>query len=416
MTAADDTNGADTNRDGANGDGAKRYVAGTHRVVDPAATLARVLPLAPRMGITRVAVLTGLDVLGIPVVAATRPNSRSIAVHQGKGVSLAAAKASAVMEAVETFHAETMTLPLRLAAHDELADAADPACLPRAAGGAAGDARILWVEARELLTGGRVFVPHELVGADYTHPAPPGGGLFQATTNGLASGNHWLEAVLHGLYEVVERDAIALWRAGGEAARAASAVALDSIDGTVSAALLARYRAAAVAVRVWDVTSDIGLPCFVALAVAPNGADGVEPELGSGCHADRDVALSRALSEAAQARLTRISGARDDFAPEGYGDVARAERLALAGQWLDAPARRGFRRAPSCAGPTLRHDLDTALARLGAAGLRQVAYVDLTRAEFAIPVARVIIPGLEGPWTPACGNYTPGARARAVAR
>ena len=72
------------------------------------ATLARVLPMAPRMGITRFAVLTGLDVLGIPVVAATRPNSRSIAVHQGKGVTLAAAKASAVMEAVETFHAETM--------------------------------------------------------------------------------------------------------------------------------------------------------------------------------------------------------------------------------------------------------------------------------------------------------------------
>ena len=77
-----------TEPDDTAGDGVKRYSAGTHRVVDPAATLARVLPLAPRMGITRVAVLTGLDVLGIPVVAATRPNSRSIAVHQGKGVTL----------------------------------------------------------------------------------------------------------------------------------------------------------------------------------------------------------------------------------------------------------------------------------------------------------------------------------------
>src|SRR5580692_11305085 len=124
------------------GDGTKHFHAGTHRVVDPATTLARVLPLAPRMGITRVAVLTGLDVLGIPVVAATRPNSRSIAVHQGKGITLDAAKASAVMEAVETFHAETMSLPLRLAAHDELPAAADPAALPRAAGRALGDARI----------------------------------------------------------------------------------------------------------------------------------------------------------------------------------------------------------------------------------------------------------------------------------
>jgi ribosomal protein S12 methylthiotransferase accessory factor len=396
------------------GDGTKHFHAGTHRVVDPATTLARVLPLAPRMGITRVAVLTGLDVLGIPVVAATRPNSRSIAVHQGKGVTLDAAKASAVMEAVETFHAETMSLPLRLAAHHELA-AADSAALPRAAGRTLGDARILWVEAHELMGGGTLFVPHELVTADYTHPAPAGSGFFQATTNGLASGNHWLEALLHGLYEVVERDAIALWRAGGARARDARAVALDSVDGEVSAALLARYRAAEVTVRVWDVTSDILLPCFVALAVAPGGADGVEPELGSGCHANRDVALSRALSEAAQARLTRISGARDDFAPETFDDDAKSERLDMATQWLRSPARRAFQNAPDCAGPSLWHDLDTALARVDAAGLRQVAYVDLTRADFGIPVARVIVPGLEGPWTPEGGDYTPGTRARAVA-
>src|ERR1700683_2893370 len=97
-----------TGPDAMTGDGTKQFCGGTPPVVDPATALARVLPLAPRMGITRVAVLTGLDVLGVPVVAATRPNSRSIAVHQGKGVTLAAAKASAVMEAVETLHRDKM--------------------------------------------------------------------------------------------------------------------------------------------------------------------------------------------------------------------------------------------------------------------------------------------------------------------
>jgi YcaO-like protein with predicted kinase domain len=395
--------------------GAKRFRVGTHRVEPPEQTLARVMPLAPRMGITRVAVLTGLDVLGIPVAAATRPNSRSIAVHQGKGLTLAAAKASAVMEAVETFHAETMTLPLRLATHDDLPGAVDPATLPRAAGRALGGARILWVEARDLMNGGSMFVPQELAGADYTHPAQPGSGWFQATTNGLASGNHRLEAVLHGIYETVERDAIALWRAGDEAARAARLVDTDTIDGAVNRDLLARFRAAGVMVRIWDVTSDIALPAFVAMAVSPDGAEGVEPELGSGCHADRQVALARALTEVAQARLTRISGARDDFAPDGYGGAARAERTAIARHWLRGPARRTFGLAPDCAGPTLSHDLDTALERLRMAGIRQVAYVDLTRADFGIPVARIIVPGLEGPWTPPDGDYTPGARARAVA-
>jgi ribosomal protein S12 methylthiotransferase accessory factor len=106
---------------------------------------------------------------------------------------------------------------------------------------------------------------------------------------------------------------------------------------------------------------------------------------------------------------------RDDFAPEGHADVARADRLDMARLWLRAPAQRDFHDAPSCTGSTLRQDLDAVLARLAAAGLRQVAYVDLSRAEFGVPVARVIVPDLEGPWTPEGGDYTAGARARAVA-
>jgi YcaO-like protein with predicted kinase domain len=391
-------------------DGAKRYTTGTHRIMDPDATLASLLPRARLMGITRLAVLTGLDVLGIPVAAAVRPNSRSIAVHQGKGVTLSAAKASAIMEAVETWHAETISLPLRLASFAELAPAAaDPMLLPRCADREAGDERLLWIEAQDLMSGSPLWVPHELVSADFTGPIPSGAGLFQATTNGLASGNHWLEAVLHGLYEAVERDAIALWRTASDAVQDRTAIDLDSIDAPVSLSLLHAFRRAGVAVRVWDVTSDIRLPSFLCLAASD---DGVEPELGSGCHADADVALSRALTEAAQARLTRISGARDDFAAASYRPVARAGRDAAARRWLGAPASRVFRAAPDCAGATLRHDLDEALRRLRAVGIRQVAWVDLTQPAFGIPVARVIIPGLEGPWTPPEGEYTPGPRAR----
>ncbi|MHC4093368.1 MAG: YcaO-like family protein, partial [Planctomycetota bacterium] len=67
---------------------------GTHRTVSPAETLARLTPLLPQMGITRVANITGLDFIGIPVVMVCRPNSRSIAVAQGKGLELVAAKVS----------------------------------------------------------------------------------------------------------------------------------------------------------------------------------------------------------------------------------------------------------------------------------------------------------------------------------
>ena len=99
---------------------AKGHKSGTHRVVSPRETLARVQPYLAPMGITRVANVTGLDTIGIPVVMAYRPNARSLAVSQGKGLDLDAARASAVMESVEGYHSENVELPLKLASYRDL--------------------------------------------------------------------------------------------------------------------------------------------------------------------------------------------------------------------------------------------------------------------------------------------------------
>ena len=384
-------------------DGDKAYVDGTHRVVAPEATLARVLPLARAMGVTRLAVLTGLDVLGIPTVAAVRPNSRSIAVHQGKGVTLAAAKVSALMEAAECFHAEQFDGMLRLATLDEVratAQATDPARLPGRPS-LAGE-RLLWVQGRDLMRGGVVWVPHELVTADYTAPVLEQ--RFQASTNGLASGNHWLEAVLHGLYELIERDALAMWHAEPPARLRARAVDLNSVDGPC-AALLAAFARARLTVRVWEITSDVGIAAFECLVAPGDAADPVEPEFGSGCHADRGVALSRALTEAAQARLTRISGARDDFELDEFAASGKAALRRMAAHRLGPAGARALQAAPTHAATSLAADLDHVLARLRSVGCDQVAHVDLTRPELGLPVARMIVPGLEPPFlAPGAGH------------
>lgn len=399
----------------------KRFREGTHRVVAPEVTLARVLPMSARMGITRIAVLTGLDRIGIPVAAAVRPNSRSVAQHQGKGATLAAAKASALMEAAETYHAESISLPLRLASFVELGSGAvAPNSLPLAPSGAGlGSAvmteRLLWVAAEELMAGAPVWVPFELVSTDFTQLPPIGGAIFQATTNGLAAGNTWLEAILHSLYEVIERDAVAIWRAATSARQDARAIDLDTVDTALCRGLLALFARAGMTVRVWDVSSDVRLPSFVCLVQSRDTSDGVEPQLGSGCHAARDIALARALTEAAQARAAVISGARDDFTPMGYSAATRARQWEIAAHWLRSPARRSFAAAPDLASPDdLACDLEMVLAALDAAGIRQVAWVDLGQPEIGIPVVRVIVPGLEGPWTPETGEYVPGSRARAA--
>jgi YcaO-like protein with predicted kinase domain len=171
---------------------AKRFFGATHRTVSPEETWERIVPLLPRYGITRVADLTGLDRIGLPVAAAIRPLSRSVVVAAGKGVSLAAAKVSAVMEAIECAHAETIELPLTFASRNEIvARGAAPelATLPQMRGSVVtDDTRLLWIGGNTL-AGVAIMVPYELVHAHYCPYALPAAGMFQATTNGLSSGN-----------------------------------------------------------------------------------------------------------------------------------------------------------------------------------------------------------------------------------
>ncbi len=398
--------------------GHKAYWAGTHRTVTPAETLARVRPLMPAMGITRIANITGLDRLGIPVVMVCRPNARSIAVSQGKGLTLDAAKASGLMESVETFHAESITRPLILATAGEL-DRSHPLVnielLPRAMASRFNmDEPILWIEGRDIVGGSSRWLPYEFVHTDYTLPPGPASGYFPANTNGLASGNHFLEAVSHGICEVIERDAVTLCLQSGERFRRQRVLRLDSVDDEACRELLEKFAQARVNVRVWDVTSDVGVASFYCVVMGEDDAF-VHPEFGSGCHPVRQVALLRALTEAAQARTTHIAGSRDDFTRSDYSETARSRRYERCRLLMDACGEgRHFHEVPNYESETMRADVDWIMGRLRSVGIQQVLVVDLAKPEFGIPVVRVVVPGLEGPDTGGRADYVAGPRARAA--
>lgn len=397
----------------------KAHRDGTHRTVAPARTLERLQPILPRVGVTRVAVITGLDVIGIPVVMVCRPNGRSLSVSQGKGVDLTAAKVSGIMEALEAWHAEHVLLPLRLATYRELREVArvvDVDLLPRPSWSRFHpDLSILWVEGTDVLTAERVWVPFECVHLDFRVPGPQGTGCFLANGTGLAAGNHLLEAVSHALCEVVERDAFALWGERTPAERASRRIDLATVDDPACRLLVDAYEAAGVGVVASDLTTDVGLPVF-SVTIVDRRADyarRLPAAIGGGCHPHRGVALSRALAEAAQSRLTLIAGSRDDCPPDHYRQVRDVAAIATHVARLDGTCGRSFADAPHVEGTSIGEDVAHELDRLRAVGVRQAILVDLTRPDVRVPVVRMVVPGMEG-WTDKVEPNVPGARRLAL--
>lgn len=374
------------------------------------------MPIAGQFGITRVANVTGLDRIGIPVVMVCRPNSRSVAVSQGKGLDLDAAKASGLMEAIETWHAERMEHCLKLASYSQLHErhkVIDVARLPRIEGGLYDDdVPLLWVEGEDLLNGSAVWLPYEMVHSNYTLPRPTGHGCFPASTNGLASGNHYLEAVSHAICEVIERDSTTLWHYLSTDRRAATRLDRDSIEDDHNRQILDMLDDAGLQTVIWDTTTDIQVPSFYCLLLDDETESG-HMGAGAGCHPAREVALSRALTEAVQTRTTYIAGSRDDLSPEEFSRQGRREKYDYARRMMSGGANgRRMDEVPCCSGKTLEYDLDELTARLARAGVSEIAAVDLSRPETAVHVVRVVIPGLEAPHDE--DDYVPGPRAHGV--
>ncbi len=395
----------------------KLDLGGAHRLVPAEETVERVRPLYDRLGITRVANVTGLDWIGIPVVAVYRPNARSLAVSQGKGVTLAAAKASGLMEAAELAHAERVDRPLLLASHTDLRRhhaVVDISGLPRARGRPFSDrTQLLWIEGYDLVQREHLWIPFELVTIDDTGPGLPGAGCFLSTSNGLASGNNLLEAISHGIGELAERDATSLWMLRSPAEQRLTNVDLGSVRDPVCQGILSRFAAAGIEVLAWDITSDVGIPAFAAVIAEQQGDDrrSLYTSMGMGSHPSRRVALLRALTEAAQSRLTLIAGSRDDVFRVDY-EASRQKLEGLAAyRDLCAPAAGGADVDVSSGSTTFRDDVLWQVDQLVAGGFDRVIVCDLSDPELCLPVVRVVVPGLEGPAS--APAYVPGARALA---
>ncbi|MCX5063731.1 YcaO-like family protein [Streptomyces sp. NBC_00201] len=280
---------------------------GTVRARTPDDTWSIIAPHLPRYGITRIADLTGLDHLGLPVSTAIRPGARTLAASQGKGATDRLAAISAAMEAIELWHAEQ---PLPVDQYGSAQDLNPPYplwSLPvRVPHPGLAHLPLEWTTGTGLTTGRPTPVPTRLISrAPRTMWTPD---VLRATSTGLACGNTREEALLHALYEVIERDVLHTDEMRDGALR--RLIRPATVDDPYARTLIDRLHQRQVLLELAAVEGPYGIPVCLAYLWSE---DYPAWFAGSGCDTDPAIALTRAITEAAQSRLTCIAGTRDDL-------------------------------------------------------------------------------------------------------
>lgn len=285
------------------------------------------LPLKA-FGITRVGDITDLDVIGMPVWFATRPNSRGLSVSQGKGMTAERAKISAVMEAIEGAVAEDTqrhvsdygsifemrrrgcdVLPLETISR-VLFEKFDPT-RERA-----------WVKGHSVRDDRVVVAPFELVGLDFRVDFPWDRDAFAMSSQGLAAGFDFDQAALHAMLELIENEACTIVEAFSTRMTATRPVLFPKGQSADLDRLVDRLNALGLTPTFFDLTGSTGVPVILASlprSLMTDNGPGQRSAAGIACRLSGVEAACSALQEAIQARLTHISGARDDLFSERYG-------------------------------------------------------------------------------------------------
>jgi ribosomal protein S12 methylthiotransferase accessory factor len=401
------------------------------RVKSVEETLSTVLPVSSNIGITRLADITDMDILGIPNFSAVLPGTEDyIWVYSGKGSTRLEAKASALMESVErycslpssnqkkmiqgsykdvskvskTLHPSNVVEPMLFEYDEEMI--------------------MDFLPGYDLINNEQILVPTPLGLFRYS-PKPPAVNPFAYHhTNGLASGNVLEEAICHSLCEVIERDATSLAELNASALPynalrtmtkflSDNGVEIDPIDSTEfvdddskfpdvdisninfkpASNLVKKFNDVKIPLIIKDITSPIGIPTFNASSIEWISEDYGYLAEGHGTHPDARIALLRAITEVSQTRAANIQGARDDLRKISYGNSNSDEKKTW--QFMKSKNSIQFSEIKSYVNDDILDDIKLILSRLNSNGLTKAIVVDLTNPQIMIPVVRTIVPGLE---------------------
>jgi oxazoline/thiazoline synthase len=243
-------------------------------------------------------------------------------------------------------------------------------------------ARIEWSPVWSLRDGRFKYIPTSLLYFFYSGPA-----AFHADSNGCAAGNTREEAIVQGFLELVERDAYAIW--WYNRLRRAE-VDLSHFNDSYVRDLQTQLAESGRKLWVLDVTSDLGVPTYVAiLHWIQNGQENIE--FGSGAHFDPRIAMLRTLTELNQFLSIGLMGG-------GTGEKSSLDGvtpLRLQDHPFLTPSHTLQPGSGWNAGllDNTRQQVDACVEIARRAGL-DFLVLDQTRPDVEVPVVRVIVPGL----------------------
>ncbi len=381
-----------------------RFTERTQRVLDEKSTLERTKDKLTMIGVTRIASITDLDRVGVPVFSSIRPSAAdgAISVYSGKGSNETHARISAMMEGFERCLAERKGINNNvqedikalhlIESYDKIREkhlAVEPGSLLIADRYMPG-ALIEWINGWDLLHNKDIFVPANAIYHPYDAPGRSLK-LFRSNTNGLAAGNTIEEAIFHGLLEVIERDSLSIAEFNRNPGKE---IILKESDGE-NYNILRRFSDSEIDVKLWALPHDTEITTVVAVTDDMRLKDAALLVMGAGAHLKPDIAIRRALTEAAQSRVVQIHGAREDTERErfvreiGYDRIKRINKY-----WYDSGEQISMHDLKDISQDTPAKSIDRILEQLKAL-TEYVVVVDLSRENIPVPVVRVVIPTFE---------------------
>ena len=374
-----------------------KYFKGTHRIKNPEKTLEEYEDKLKIAGITRVTDITDLDRVGIPVFSAIRPTAQSggVSIYAGKGITKTQAKASAIMEGFERYSAEKQnTDKNKIGTIKEMENPIDlnTLILPQDT-----DKEQLpldkfeWSEMTELNTKEKYDVPSNFIYHPYVLENNELTAIIKGNTNGLASGNNMEEAILHGIFEVIERDA---WSIFEITKKNKKEIDIETIKNKTIKETIEKFEKENIKIKLFDITADIQIPTILASSDDTLLKDAALLSIGVGTHLNPEIAVLRALTEVAQSRATQIHGTREDTSRADFMRKAGYDRMKKINKiyFEESSKKIKLEDIEDKSSENIKTDIETCLKELKNNKLEKVLMKDLTREETKVNVVRIIIP------------------------